>query len=97
MVRILLGVTVRDSESYEWIKEQTKLVELRCTVALLEWNLTNGQIQVDEAYSRDQDQKNDEGQSPIRWVNDIRGSVGRGCIGMAQNRLREPMSSTGRM
>jgi endonuclease/exonuclease/phosphatase family metal-dependent hydrolase len=92
MERCMLGITLRDKKSNEWIRQQTKVVDVMQRIASLKWNWA-GHIArtTDDRWTKQIIQwrppiKRPTGRPPQRWTDDIKRTAGTKWQQMATDR-----------
>src|ERR1700744_4182091 len=82
MERSVLGITLRDKKTNEWIRQQTKVVDVMARIASLKWNWADHIARMtDDRWTKPIIQwrpptKRPMGRPPQRWTNDIKKTAG---------------------
>ena len=82
MERSILGITLRDKRTIEWIRQQTKVVDVAARIASLKWNWAGHIARMTDDRSTKQiiqwrpPIKRPMGRPPQRWTDDIKRTAG---------------------
>ena len=94
MERSMLGITLRDKMTNQWIRQQTKVVDVMEEIASLKWNWA-GHIarMVDERWTKTimnwrPPKKRPMGRPPERWANTIKRMAGTNWQQVARDRQK---------
>ena len=92
MEREMLGISLRDKMTNEWIRQQTRVTDVMERIALLKWNWAGHIARMnDDRWTKTIMQwrppmKRPMGRPPERWTNDIKRMAGATWQQVAMNR-----------